>query len=156
MQCKKCGNFLLENDMFCSNCGEPVEKINDSQSNNILNQPVQDFFQQVNNKPINNSETYEEETTGNILAVISLLLFSIPFFLFKTLGLSYLIDSPVVSSLIGLFLIVGLIVLIFGRVRYSKNKLLKVLMWIIISLITFNLLLIILVVIACHSLCGHW
>ena len=48
MNCVKCGAKLEENDMFCSNCGEPVQKTNEVQNNAIQNENVYTYERNIN------------------------------------------------------------------------------------------------------------
>lgn len=56
--CKKCGNQTLQNQKFCSNCGEPT-------NNMVINQPINNSINQQNNNEILNQNNNTNNMNNN-------------------------------------------------------------------------------------------
>lgn len=134
MICSNCGASNYSDSVFCSNCGKQLVN-NSVQSNNNVNN-------QTNS--INSSE-------GNILGILSLALF----FMGSSLSVFFTERFSKLSSITGIFPMVGIVIMIYGRIKYPSNRLLKIAMWIIIICIALYLLLIILLFIWCYITCGN-
>lgn len=64
MNCKKCGNPLLESDQFCKNCGAPVNEINAQNQFYGMQQPINNGIieEQMNNY---NSQSTDDKNIKN-------------------------------------------------------------------------------------------
>lgn len=92
MFCKKCGNQLKEGELFCPNCGQKKEEVNESV---VINKEV---VNSDNSKPLNVDNS---NTKGNSKAPLILGIFAVLF-------------SPI--------FIISLPLAIVGLVQYKKNK----------------------------------
>ena len=122
--CVNCGNSLKDNEKFCGKCGKGIVQNNSINNTANTNTPM----------PI-------------ILGIASLVLFFVGII---ALFLSFIIYSSVDNStfdvifdLILLSPILGIIIMIIGRIMYSKSAFLKIVMWIIIALIVLPILLLV-------------
>ena len=134
--CPNCQTHNDNNSKFCVNCGQQL----------VLNNDI------VNNQSnsINNSE-------GNMWGIISLLLY----FAGTTIVslITFILPDEVkdsFSSLIGMSPLAGIVIMIIGRVKYPKNKLLKIAMWLIIGSIFLSLVAFVLFVIWCYVTCANF
>jgi len=115
----------------------------------MLNQNYE-MLNQVNN----NSNSLDSDANGNMYGLVSLILY-----FFGTgiiTWLAYILPKslePYISSLAGLCPLIGIIVMIIGRVKYPQNKFLKMVMWIIIFVIILLVVLFILFAIWCSTVC---
>lgn len=158
--CSKCGKQLDDNDKFCTECGEQLVK------NEI---PVAySQTQQVNSTTIYpNGETEEERKEGNKLGIISLCLYFgapvVSFILSLIVGFiagvtkttTYSISplTTLIGSLSGIAGLAAYVVMIVGRIKYPKNTLCKVVMWIYIVLLILCILAFILLIAFCYITC---
>ena len=128
--CTQCGAMNRSNSQFCTNCGCRFVQNN----NNI---------QEKNN-----------ESDATKLGIISLILyFGAPAIITTLLGMFSLGAAAKLSVLYGLCPLAGIIVMIIGRVKYPKNKFLKIVMWVIIGPIILGLILFVLLMLWCEANC---
>lgn len=121
--CVNCGNALNENEKFCGKCGRGI--VQNNSINNIVN----------TNTPM-----------PIILGVSSLVLYFIGgiasflaiIFVDSFDGISVIFDLIVMSPFL------GIIIMIIGRIMYSKNTFLKIVMWIIIGFVIASIALVVL------------
>ena len=132
--CPNCGANNKTDSNFCVSCGTKIEQ-ND----------VETF---------NNQSVKSEASNAKMLGIISLVLYfggtTILSIVTSFLSESF---SVMFSSLAGLCPILGIIVMIIGRVKYPTNKFLKVVMWIIIGSIIFSLVATVIFMIWCYVAC---
>lgn len=144
--CSNCNAVNETDSLYCSNCGMKF-----SQKDTIVHEQ-NNGYQNLNNNNVvknNNSE-------GNIFGIISLVLY----FCGSTISVvfySFLpeILSSYLSTIGGVFPLVGIVVMIVGRVKYPENKLLKVAMWVIISTIILIILLFVIFAVWCYVTCSN-
>ena len=160
--CNKCGKQLEADVKFCTECGEPVI--------NAVQEPV--AYTQAQTAPTGNvlpsGETPEERKAGNTLGIISLCLyfggplvtFLLSFIVGFTEGVSRT-SSTVTSSLTtligsisGIAGLAAYVLMIVGRVKYPKNTLCKVVMWIYIGFLILGVLSFILFFVFCYITCA--
>lgn len=120
MYCGNCGNHLKEGDRFCGKCGAVT---------NLNNQPQM---------PI--SKPKEDQTTPNLLTLVSFLCFFIVPAFFSGLDIRYVG---------GVSYLVGLTLLIYTRIKYPKNILSIVLMVLVIVFTILAILGMIFLAISC-------
>lgn len=132
--CPNCGANNKTDSNFCVSCGTKIEQ-ND----------VETF---------NNQSVKSEASNAKMLGIISLVLYFAGTTILSIVT-SFLSESFSVmfSSLTGLCPILGIIVMIIGRVKYPTNKFLKVVMWIIIGSIIFSLVATVIFMIWCYVAC---
>lgn len=134
---KKCPNCGTRNNiisLYCSTCGKQLDK------KNIINNT-----QNI----INTNKNIINDKKGNILAIIS--------FIICYIGISYV---PFISTeltennsiIIFICPLLGIVLMIFGRIKYPNNIYLKILMWLIIAGIIFHLMIYIFVTTFCSDL----
>lgn len=129
--CPNCGESNYSDSVFCASCGKQIA--NNIQVNSNVNKQ---------NNSVNNSQ-------GDLLGVLSLILY------FSGPAISFLLveNASKISSFSGLLTLAGIVVMIFGRVKYPNNRILKICMWIIIVSIVIYSLLTILFVLWCYITC---
>lgn len=143
--CENCGNKLEPNDKFCTKCGSNLGKT-----------PM----------PVQNTEkvyTVEDEKKANKLGITSLCLFFGPGIVSALLiAISASVKSSIImslatilSALSGVASLASIVLMIIIRVKYPKNKLGKILMWLYIILFVLAIVLTVLVFVACLAFCGN-
>ena len=144
MKCKYCGSKLDENSNICDECGRKnIIKRNSKTKSNRKNS-------------IRKKVKYTNEPTGNMLAIISLLLFYIYYPLL--LLVSLFPQSEIINRIIIIFRLgplFGIVTLIMGRINYPTNKFLKIVMWIIIVSIIFSFIALFLALQTCSNTCSN-
>lgn len=132
--CPNCGANNKTDSNFCVSCGTKIEQ-NDVET-------------------VNNQSVKSEASNAKMLGIISLVLYFAGTTILSIVT-SFLSESFSVmfSSLTGLCPILGIIVMIIGRVKYPTNKFLKVVMWIIIGSIIFSLVATVIFMIWCYVAC---
>ena len=152
--CQRCGAPLDDNVNFCTSCGCNLSEF-------VPNQVYQQPVQQLNP---NNVETPEEKKAGNTLGIISLCLyFGSPVLSGIIAYLSSLANTSsysstnaftsLISGLSGIASLTAWVLMIIGRVKYPKNKLCKVVMWIYIGLLIAGIVSVILLFAFCYITC---
>ena len=143
MKCKKCGNELRENDLFCSQCGERVDEnvvINNINENNseAIREIKSDEVIKDNTEKKENNEVIIDYKKANILTAISaILIFVIPGIL-TNISLRFESGSNIANFFKSLDTIVpltGIAILIYTRIKFPKHILSKVLL--IVAIIAF-------------------
>lgn len=115
--CPKCGAKIEEAGRYCYNCGTP-----------IIEKTIQNT-----NSGRNNNQVPNNDKEGDILGIISLILYFAGSGLIS--ALIYFLPPNTrnyLSALGGLSPLVSIVVMIVGRIKYPNNKLLKIAMWVII------------------------
>lgn len=150
--CSSCGTQNAENARICSKCGtflvpKEVENSNNNADNNISNE-------QTNTNDVTNTTNNSD---GNKLGIIALLLY----FVGPAISGIFAIILPermyvYVSTLIGLCTPAAIVTMIVGRVKYPKNTLLKVAMWIIIICTILSIIAAIIFIISCYLACKNY
>ena len=139
--CPKCGAKIEEAGRYCYNCGTP-----------IIEKTIQNT-----NSDRNNNQILNNEKEGDILGLISLILYFAGSGLVSALISIFPSDTRYYfSSLVGLCPLASIVVMIVGRIKYPKNKLLKIAMWTIIictivGIIAF-IVIMVLLYLACSSM----
>lgn len=143
-KCSNCNNIINENTNFSSYCGTKIQ-----QNNEIVNK--QDTIPEKINK---NEETPEEKKVGNTIALIALGIFFLANNIIMPLANIWLEKpSPIASCIDLLCPVVGIITMIYGRIKYPKNQSLKIAMWTMIHFIIFAIVMYIYLLIACNAIC---
>lgn len=140
--CSKCGTSNKNDSAFCMNCGNKLDA-NANINENVQNNPVQ--TQDI-------VYAQKEEAEGNKFATAALILYFAG-------GLMASILSRYLPERIGNFLsgfsgfvpLVGIVIMIVGRIKYPNNKLLKITMWVIISLFILGVIIAILFFVFCYT-----
>lgn len=141
--CPSCGYNNDLNSTFCTNCGRQLVQ------NNIQ--------YNVNNKVVVNNQTNSiDNSDGNKLAVLSLILFFaapvmlvfVYLFLPKEIGNYF-------SALVGVSPLSGIVVMVIGIAKYPTNKFLKVVACIITGIIIIGVILFVLFVVWCYVTCRY-
>ena len=139
MKCNRCGEPLLTEDRFCTNCGTPI--------------PTQPQMQTVQVNPNNmNNALADDNKKANTLCIISILCYMvIPVIVGAlTIFLSALTNDSSFTSLLSMISapsrIAAFVLVIIARAKYPNNKFAKILMWVYISLIIAAFVLVIILV----------
>ena len=139
--CPKCGAKIEEAGRYCYNCGTP-----------IIEKTIQNT-----NSGRNNNQVPNNDKEGDILGLISLVLYFAGSGLVSALISIFPSDTRYYfSSLVGLCPLASIVVMIVARIKYPKNKLLKIAMWTIIictivGIIAF-IVIMVLLYLACSSM----
>ena len=147
----KCPNCGVENNSesnFCIQCGSKLVQDNSE---------VSEQKKENNELVVNNQVVDKDEKEAKKLGIISLVLFFAGQIICSLLGAllsGYLGEA--VMALGGFCPLAGIVTMIVGRVKYPNNKLLKIVMWIIITSIIISILLCILFVIWCYITCANY
>ena len=157
--CNNCGQKLDADTKFCTECGLPVADQISTQTYSYT-QPEPTKAKDV--------ETPEEKKAGNTLGIISLCLyFGSPLISFlvnmftgfsygltKTGSTAYSYVSTIIGAITGLSGLAAYVLMIVGRVKYPKNTLCKVVMWIYIGFLILGILSFIILVAVCYVTCS--
>jgi uncharacterized membrane protein YvbJ len=139
--CKYCGKELEENATFCGNCGKEIEQINTTSNvNNISNNKIE-------------KSTNTDEEDARIYCILSLVC---TFFSGIITKILYSLNINI-YSITPLCTIIGIVLMIYARVKYPKSKFAKVLMWLYLILFILGILMIIVLIICCFEIidsCG--
>ena len=137
-KCLNCGTVNTGNSVFCVNCGTRLDSNTPSVSD------------RVENTNLDNSDK-----AANKLGIISLILYLVGSGALTSLTFVLSDDySNYLSSLFGFCPLVGIVLMIYGRIKYPNNRLLKIVMWVIIVIIILEIILFILFLIMCSITCG--
>lgn len=142
--------YFLENSSICPNCGT-----NNKTDSNFC-RSCGTKLEQNNVEVVYNHPVKSEDHNGEMLGVISLVLYFAGSIILSTI--TYFLPESfrvMFSSLVGLCPISGIIVMIIGRVKYPTNKFLKIVMWIIIGSIILCLIAIVIFMILCYVTCAN-
>lgn len=150
--CSKCGQSNTLGSAYCTKCGKKLLVTNEIQNNNIQSTPPVETINTQRN--ISNNNTDDSE--GNILGIISLVLYFLGPITVNLIA--YYMPSSVkqyIESLTGFCPMVAILLMIVGRVQYPKNKILKIAMWVIIASVIFVIVSFILFTIWCYITCSN-
>ena len=153
--CNKCGKELDPKEKFCSGCG-----------NNIVEATT--ATPEAPKSKVPEGMTEEENKKANKLGIISLLLYFAGPGVFTVLasGISGIfvttggyststsIFQMILYSLRSISSLAAIVIMIILRVKYPKNVLGKVIMWIYISLFILGIIGIIIVFVVCYLSCA--
>ncbi len=143
MYCKNCGNICKDTDVYCDQCGQRLQE-----KKIMINNPANHQL----NPPTNNISSNDDNNKANLLGTISLVCLALPFILDKILmPFSVELKENIISSISGLSLLAGVTLMIFVRVKYPRNILGKVVMWLFILGFIFFIVCIFLVMFACFA-----
>lgn len=95
--------------------------------------------------------TYDKETNkkANILSLISI------FLLYLNIGVALVFEylkiemNDLIENVTGIFPLIGLIMMVYVRVKYPKNVLGKVSMWLYIATFVISIVLFVVAIVAC-------
>ena len=149
IKCPNCGADNRIDAKFCENCGNSLTQnaIANGQDN------VKTIIPETSTV---NSQTQSNDSVGNKLAIISLVLYFCNYLLYPFVFIIFPSEiSMLLKPITGLFPLAGIVVMIAGRIKYPTNKALKIAMWIIIVTIVLSLLAFILLVIYCYVTCKN-
>ena len=136
--CISCGSEIIPGSKFCGVCGAGF--------GTNVSVPAKTDVNDDNKNP-----------TANLLGILSLVLYFcgpvLVGFLYKILPYGYASSSSSVASLSSL---AGIVIMIVGRIKYPKNTLLKVAMWIIIILILLGIVAFVLIFLWCWITCSTY
>ncbi|MCR4581107.1 MAG: zinc-ribbon domain-containing protein [Bacilli bacterium] len=138
--CPNCGNQLPQGASFCTKCGGKL---------GVYQQP-----QQAQISP-------EDDKKANNLSLISLGLFFGPSALsILSAGISASTSAgsritAISSALSGVCTLAAIVLMIVARVKYPKNKLAKIVMWIYIALFAIGIIGSVLLILACAYACRN-
>lgn len=152
MKCKNCGIEITEDCKFCTNCGTPVEEV---QNTTPSTQTVEDNRIEIQNA-VNINTSVEDDKKANKLCIISLVLKYVPSIIIGGVyGASVDSSNSIANALtllLGLGPLAALILMIYVRVKYPKNTFGKVLMWLYIIEIVFSLIALVIIMITCAGI----
>ena len=153
MYCPNCGEKMEEKDNFCIKCGTPKNNTIGVESNIPNTQISSTSINNGQQKPIKVDNISEEDNRkANLICTISLIL-TYGYSLFSKLisyGNSNI--SEIFDSFAGLAPLIGLVLMIYARVKYPNNKFAKVLMWIYIINVIIAIVGMIIIVATCTSM----
>ena len=161
--CSSCGTQNEDNARICSKCGaflapKEVENSNSNEDNNNQQTSINTTNNNISNEQTNNvNNATNNNRDGNKLGIIALLLY----FVGPAISGIFAIILPeriyvYVSTLIGLCTPAAIVTMIVGRVKYPKNTLLKVAMWIIIICTILSIIAAIIFIISCYLACKNY
>lgn len=132
-KCSNCGMTNENNFKFCTKCGKAL----------ITNPNTQ-----------TSTQTEMNEKAGNQLGALSLILY----FAGSTIATALTLCLPekikvYFSALSGFIPLIGIVIMIIGRVNYPNNKLLKIAMWLIIASIVICVITIMIIFAWCYITC---
>ena len=136
-KCLKCGTVNKRSVKSCVNCGTKFNK-----NNNIRTLKLPDNVEEDNDSKVN----------GDKIAFIAFLLFLIVPYVLTYIFLFLDISSIFSDILYCLFFLLGIVVMIVGRVKYPANKSLKAVMWFTVIFAIWFLLPIIYWNVACSGI----
>lgn len=144
----------MENNKICPNCG----KENGVDSNFCLGcgTPLKQNIPQNNQQQVqvaNEEQEAIDKKEGDKFGIISLILFfagstivgAISLLLPKTIG-------DIIASFGGLCPLAGIVTMIVGRIKYPKNTILKVSMWLIILLVAVVIIAFVILLMFCWGI----
>ena len=139
MNCEKCGEPLIPNNRFCTNCGAIVKQ--------PTNQAPQQQTVVYQKAPV----VVDKNKQANILSIISLILYLVGPLVAGIIGaLMGMISesaSYLFSAIAGMARLAAYVLVIIARIQCPTNKFSKVLMWIYIALLILGVVLIVLLII---------
>ena len=166
MICNKCGADNDINIIYCTKCGNELKKdisitneireINTPKVQNNISIPSENQNIPSQNNSVDTSVNNDIDKKAKKLGIISLILFFLSPILLNKLASNLTEQSKnIVSSISIIFQLVGIIIMIFGRIKYPNSKFLKVVMWIIIVPIALVIMSIILLIGTCYGIINY-
>ena len=154
--CHNCCKEIEEGTVFCTNCGVQLSQ-SDNEANNDNNSQIETIKEQPVTQQNNNvNSNQDNKSNATLFGVLSLVLYFAGSIIISLL--SYLLPAnsrDAFMSLSGFCPLVGIVLMIIGRVKYPTNKFLKVVMWIIIGSIILGIVAFILLFIWCYITCSN-
>lgn len=141
-----------DKDLDCNNVVDEETKnckysdIKTQQNNEIINNPAP-----TPQKEEIDNESLDDNKKGDKIALISLILFFIPSLFVNTAATKYVFLLQYIDPLVH---IAGIIIMIYGRIKYPKNQLLKAVMWIMIITIIILIVIFVYLAITCNEICS--
>ena len=149
MICSKCGTNNDINNVYCTKCGNELNNNNiypTSEENDTI---IIDNYQKEN-------EDYTDKNIAIILGIISLVLYFLSPIIINKISSNLQEQSIInISSISGICRMTGVIIMIFGRIKYPNSKFLKGVMWSIIVSIVLLITAIILLIGACYGIISY-
>ena len=148
MKCSKCGHELKENDKFCTECGEVVNKEEVKEEKETKKEDVKTEKVQTEEKRIISS--MGNDTFYCVLSMICF--FGGPIISGLIAYLSKGVANQL-EALIGILPLAGLALCIYAKIKYPQSKFAKVLLIVYIVLIVLAIIAIVVALIACVLAC---
>ncbi len=142
MYCTNCGEKMEDGSKFCTNCGAQIESKNETTQAVKEKNVKEETIQKVEEKNIN---VEDENKKANRLCILSVILFfgapiiDLILYSLQMAGLDSFFTSTVIE-LLSLGEPASIILMIYVRVKYPKNKFGKIIMWIYIILIALGII----------------
>lgn len=142
--CSNCGTENNNETVICKSCGRVLSK--------DTKQEVEEVDEKTNID--SNIEIQENDSkVGNIIGIISLVLFFGFGLIFpiviNTLNIPSLVNNTIIVLIPIISVIAGIILITYGMIKYPKNKFMKIVLAIITAAILFGIILFIIVIRLC-------
>ena len=145
MFCEKCGKEVKKDNRYCWNCGSVLDKQKVENASHISTE---------NNQSM---QSKQENKIANLLCILSLI-FGFGSGIIEIFFLDLIKNESIVNTInniIGIFPLIGLVLMIVARVKYPKSIFAKVLMWIYIIVISLCVTAFIVIAMACAIACDN-
>ena len=138
--CGQCGTENNKDSKFCEACGNNLE-----QDTNIENKVV----------PETNKAT-EDVKKGDFLGYMSIAFFFFGGLITRLFGFIFTIsnNNKYLSSLSGILVLSSIVLMIYGRIKYPKNKVLKIAMILMIVAIILAIVYFVFIAMLAFFFCG--
>ena len=149
MICSKCGTDNDINNIYCTKCGTELK------NNNIYPTSEENDTIIIDNSQKENDNDYNKNI-AIILGIISLVLYFFSPIIINRISSNMPEQSKInISSISGICRMAGVIIMIFGRIKYPNSKFLKGVMWSIIVSIVLLITAIIILIGACYGIISY-